>query len=100
MAKEISIDDVFVPSEDVVARLIEGEMILVPIAAGVGDAEDALFTLNETGKAIWELLDGVRSLRQVVAELSREFAAIPAVIEADVKGLVQELVTRRMLARK
>jgi len=73
---------------------------LVPIAAGVGDAEDALFTLNETGRAIWGLLDGVRSLRQVAAELTREFEAAPAVIEADILGLVRELASRRMLVRK
>lgn len=100
MTDDISLDDAYRPAEDVVARLIEGELILVPIAAGVGDAEDALFTLNETGKAIWEKLDGIRSLRQVAAELTREFEATTAVIEADVLGLVRELASRRMLVRK
>ena len=33
-------------------REIEGELIIVPLVAGIGDADDELFTLNETGKAI------------------------------------------------
>ena len=49
---EINIDKIYIPSEDVVARLIEGELIIVPLVAGIGDMDDELFTLNETGRAI------------------------------------------------
>ena len=51
-------DAVYAPSEDVVAREIEGELIIVPLVAGIGDMEDELYTLNETGRAIWDRLDG------------------------------------------
>ena len=93
----ISVDDVYRPSDDVVAREIEGEIIIVPLVAGIGDMEDELFTLNDTGKAIWDKLDGQRSLADVVAELTPEFAAEDGAIERDVLGLVGELVERRML---
>ena len=66
----ISRDAVYAISDDVVAREIEGEIIMVPLVAGIGDLEDELFTLNETGKAIWEKLDGRRSLNQVIEELA------------------------------
>ena len=49
-------DAVYAVSDDVVAREIEGEIIIVPLVAGIGDLEDELFTLNETGKAIWDRL--------------------------------------------
>jgi coenzyme PQQ biosynthesis protein PqqD len=88
---------VYAVSDDVVAREIEGEIIIVPLVAGIGDLEDALFTLNETGKAIWDRLDGRRSLDDVIAELAAEYQAAPGEIENDVLGLVQELVKRRML---
>lgn len=88
---------VYVPSEDIVAREIEGEIIIVPLAAGIGDMEDELYALNETGKAIWKLLDGQESLEGVIAVLSRDFDATPGEIEGDVLGLVEELVKRRML---
>jgi len=93
----INRDSVYAVSDDVVAREIEGEIIIVPLVAGIGDLEDELFTLNETGKAIWERLDGRRSLNDVIAELAAEYQAPPGEIEIDVLGLVEELSRRRML---
>ena len=97
MADTLTLDSICMPSEDVVAREIEGELIIVPLAAGIGDMEDELYTLNETGKAIWGRLDGVRSLHQIAGELADEYAAPAADIQRDVSGLVGELVRRRML---
>lgn len=93
----LSGDAVYAPSENIVAREIEGEIIIVPLVAGIGDLEDELFTLNATGKAIWERLDGRRSLNDVIAELAAEYQAPPGEIETDVLGLVEELSRRRML---
>jgi hypothetical protein len=87
----------YLPSEDIVVREIEGELIIVPLTSGVGDMEDELFTLNETGKAIWEKLDGRKTLEHVVCELRAEFEASPGEIERDVIGLVEELLKRKML---
>jgi len=93
----VSAESVYMPSDDIVAREIEGEIIIVPLAAGIGGVEDELFTLNETGRAIWSKLDGHRTLADVVAEMAAEFAAEDDEIERDVVGLVTELVERRML---
>jgi hypothetical protein len=97
METEITLDTVYAPSEDVVAREIEGELIIVPIASGIGDMEDELYTLNDTGKAIWGQLDGVCSLQKVVKNLIEEYDAPVGDIERDVIGLVTELAKRRML---
>ena len=91
------LDAVYAPSEDIVARSIEGELIIVPLAAGIGDLEDELYTLNETGKAIWDRLDGKKKLREILAELSTEFEAPAGEIEKDLIGLVDELVRRKIL---
>ena len=88
---------VYIPSEDVVAREIEGELIIVPLVAGIGDMEDELYTLNDTGKAIWDRLDGARALSGVGSALAEDYDAAPGEIERDVRGLVEELVKRRML---
>ena len=79
------------------ARRIESEIIIVPLAAGIGDLEDELYTLNDTGKAIWDRLDGTRTLGDIADELVTLFAAEPHEVERDVIGLVDELVRRRML---
>ncbi len=89
----------YAPSDDVVAREIEGELIIVPIASGIGDLEDEIYTLNETGRAIWKQLDGQLALQEVVKDLSVRFEAAPGEIEQDVVGLVCELLQRRMVLR-
>ncbi len=93
----IRLDAVYAPSDDVVAREIEGELIIVPLVAGIGDMEDELYTVNETGRAIWDRLDGARNLHGVVAAVAEDYQAAPGEIERDVLGLVQELVRRRIL---
>ena len=79
------------------SREIQGEFIIIPIASGIGDLEDEIFTLNETGRAIWEKLDGKKSLKEIAAVLSQEFQAPLEGIEQDVSGLTEELLKRRML---
>jgi len=100
MAHPIGLESAYGPSEDVVVREIEGELIIVPLVAGVGDLEDELFTLNETGRAIWQKLDGRRTLRTVVSELAEEFDAPASAIEQDVLGLLEELERRKIVVRK
>ncbi len=90
-------NEIYAPSADVVSREIEGELILVPLVAGIGDLEDELYSLNETGREIWHQLDGTRSLAEIAAALAEEFDAPPGQIEQDVRGLVDELLRRRML---
>jgi hypothetical protein len=93
----ITFDCVYTISEDVVARNIEGELIIVPLTSGIGNMEEEIYTLNETGRAIWEKLDGQNSLREVIKSLKAEFEASNEEIEGDVLGLVGELLKRRMV---
>ena len=97
MKAKVDPDAIYAPSEDIVTREIEGELIIVPLVSGIGDMEDELFTLKETGRAIWEKLDGKKSLKDVAEELSAEFEASSGEIETDVIGLAEELLKRRML---
>ncbi len=94
------LDKVFVPSEDVAVRKIEGETIIIPLVTGIGDLEDDLYTLNETGQAIWEKLDGEKSIQTIVDELSAEYEAPAEKILEDVVGIIKELVRRRIIQEK
>ncbi|MBN1197691.1 MAG: PqqD family protein [Candidatus Aminicenantes bacterium] len=97
MIRKAALDSVYIPSEDVVAREIEDAIIIVPIVSGITDVEDELLTLNDTGKAIWQKLDGRATLRGVIEALTTEFSAPAATIKEDVLGLVSELLRRRMV---
>jgi hypothetical protein len=100
METQVTVDTICMPSEDVVAREIEGDMIIVPLVAGIGDADDELYTLNETGKAIWKKLDGQRSLKQVSVELQDQFSSSSEEIKADVLGFAAEMIQRGILVTK
>ncbi len=97
MKTQVGLNSIYAPSEDVVAREVGGEFIIIPIASGIGDLEDEIFSLNETGRAIWDNLNGKRSLKDVAKDLSFKFEGSPKEIEKDVIGLTEELLKRRML---
>ena len=92
-------DKIYITSEDVVARQIEDEFLLVPIASGIGDMEDALYTLNETGRMIWQKLDATKTINAVVDELADEYDAPRETINKDVCGILEELVRLNMVQR-
>jgi hypothetical protein len=94
---QVNLNIVCAPSADVVAREIEGEIVIVPLVAGIGDAEDELYTLNPTGQAIWQKLDGQRTLKDVAASLAGEFNAPLSDIQSDVLGFAGELTQRGVL---
>jgi hypothetical protein len=93
----IALDAIYIPSENVVAREIEGELLIIPLVAGIGDLEDELYTLNDTGREIWKRLNGQNSLQMIVDEISEQYSAPKDEISRDVCGLVAELTGRRML---
>jgi len=97
MIKKADSDTIYIHSPDVVAREIEGVIVIIPIVSSIGDLENELFSLNETGKAIWEKLNGRRTLKQIIAELKNEYQDPAKNIQEDVIGLASELLKRRMI---
>jgi len=97
MKEQLNIDKIYKTSPDVIAREIEGELILVPLVAGIGDVDDELFTLNDTGRYIWEKLDGSNSLENILITLNDEFEADIEELRQDLLGFVAELVKRKMV---
>jgi hypothetical protein len=91
------LDEVFIPSHDVVARDIEGEIIIIPLVAGIGDIDDELYTLNKTGRAIWEKLDGKKSVQRIADELAVLYETPVENIREDIVGLIKEMARRRII---
>jgi len=74
-----------------------GELIIVPLTSGIGDMEDEIYTLNDTGRAIWDRLDGTATVHDIASALEAEYDAAPGEIEKDVQGIVSELFRRGMV---
>lgn len=75
---------------DFISRTVAGELILVPIAREAADLE-SVFTLNEVGARIWELLDECADAQAVAAKLAEEFEVDGATALADVEELIAQL---------
>lgn len=80
----------FEKDPNIVSRKIADEVILVPIRRGVGDLEN-IFTLNEVGAFVWELLNGENKLKDIVKIISEDFDIDPKTAEKDLIYFVHEL---------
>lgn len=65
-------------------------MLLVPISRNFGDLE-SIFTLNEVGARIWDLLDGCRSLSDITEVIVGEYAIDQETAARDVAEFLDQL---------
>jgi hypothetical protein len=80
----------YIKTGEFVTRAVAGETIVVPITAGVGDL-DSIYTLNEVGATIWELIDGTATVDEIVSAVAREFEVGPDQAKTDVLEFVTSL---------
>jgi hypothetical protein len=87
----------FIKEKDLVTRNVAGETIIVPIKNNVGDL-DSIYTLNEVGSMIWQLIDGNNSINRIIEEICKAYDVGPEEAEKDtlkflntlkISGLIQ-----------
>jgi hypothetical protein len=84
------LDKVYSKSDSIVFRKIADEFILVPIRQNVGDLE-SIYTLNETGARIWELIDGKIKVEEIKEKIVEEFEVTPEEVEKDIVEHLMQL---------
>lgn len=67
-----------------VTRRIGGETIIVPVRGGVGDLK-AIYTLNDSGTGIWQMIREGKPVSQIVNEICQEY-------EVSAEEVTQDLV--------
>jgi hypothetical protein len=77
----------FIKGDDLTTRRIAGETLIVPVRGHVGEL-DSIYTLNEVGSRIWQLIDEPLSAQQVAAVISREYDVSAEEAERDVTALL------------
>lgn len=87
----MELDAVFARNEQVVSRKIVDELILVPMRKDVADME-TLYTLNEVGARVYELIDGKRPVRDIVSVVLDEFEVSAEQAESDVREFIAQLL--------
>jgi hypothetical protein len=96
MTATIPMDKVYTHSNDVQEKEIEGLLIIIPLREGIPYKDEHL-ALNDAGRAIWDAIDGLRTMQEVLAALADEFMASPGEIERDVLHMVDEFLQKKML---
>lgn len=84
-------DTVYRKSDRVVSRKIVDELILVPIRTNVADME-SLYTLNDVGAKVYELIDGQRTLAQICQGIVEEFEVTEEEAQKDVIVFAEQLM--------
>lgn len=80
----------YVKDPSIVYREIAGEAILVPIRRNVADME-SVYTLDSVGADIWELIDGDRTLSEILDLLLGEYDVDVAVLSKDLDEFFGQL---------
>jgi len=78
-------------SRSVVARVVAGETLIVPIRGKVGDLA-SIYSFNGTGTLIWKLLESPKTVGQLAASVAQEYDVDPAQAEGDVTSFVGEMM--------
>lgn len=79
--------------KEFVLREIAGEAILVPTGA-TSQEFNGMITLSSTAQFIWENLENVDNLDELVAKILDEFEVDEGTAKQDTFGFVAELVNR------
>ena len=76
----------------VVFQELEGEAVLVHLDRGT------CFTLDPIGTRIWQLIGDECDLDRIATVLTAEFDVARDVAERDLRGLIEELLARELVA--
>lgn len=92
-----NIDAIFqVKNNNFVTRKVGDEMVIVPLVNSVADMTRVL-TLNETGSAIMEALNGKNSLKEVTTKLLEQFNVESRVLHDDLQHFITEALDKQII---
>jgi len=77
-------------SDSVVTRKTGNEYVLVPVANNIADM-NSVYTLNESGAFIWELIDGKRCIEDLIEALIKEYEIDKETASKDVLSFIEAM---------
>lgn len=100
MTPLLKANNYYIQSDSIAQRNLHGEFLIVPIYEGLANEEDAIFSLNTTGKEIWDMFTGTNTLKEISAFLAKKYNENVSKIEKDIIGLAEELLKRDFIVEK
>jgi hypothetical protein len=77
-------------SPSVVTRKTGNEYVLVPVTNNIADM-NSVYTLNETGAFLWELINGENTIEDMIESLIREYDIDEQTATNDVFEFINEM---------
>jgi hypothetical protein len=77
-------------SPSVVTRKTGNEVVIVPVVNDIADM-NSVYTLNETGAFIWELIDGKRTIQDLADALTSEYDTDRETANSDINSFIDEM---------
>ena len=75
----------------VASRVVEGQGVIIYADSG------EVNVLNDVGTRIWELIDGKRTVDEIIAVIMNEYAVTGETARADTNAFLQDLVNRQAI---
>jgi hypothetical protein len=73
-----------------VTREVGTELVLVPLTGNVAQMNE-LFTMNETGKFIWENINDDTTIDELAEKMVESFEVSPEVARRDLCGFLEKM---------
>src|SRR5260370_30987529 len=83
---------IFVRSRSVVSRRVSGETLIVPVRGKVGDLA-SIYSFNDVGSVVWQLLEIPRDVSELVSAVEREYDVDPAQAHQDVSKFLDDMLS-------
>ena len=83
----------YVQHENIAARSVAGENLLIPIRGFT----DRVFTLNGTGRGLWEMLATPRGETELAEAIMTRFGLSLQTARADVRRFLENLVQKGLV---
>lgn len=90
------LDKSFVKDDNLMARNIAGETLIVPIRNSIGDL-NSIYTLNEVGALIWQMIDERTRVNQIVEAVSTEYDVTKDEAARDVIELLDSMTAEGLI---
>ena len=84
---------VYKKDRETIYRLVDGEPVIIPLRSDIEINDLGAFYIlkNETAAYIWELIDGKKTVRQIVEAVLERFQVEAKKAEIDVENFIKEL---------
>ena len=86
-----NLNNTYQKDSNIVYRKIADEYILVPIRQQVADL-NCIYTLNEIGAFIWELIDGKSNIKQILKNITAAYDVEEEAAKDDLISFISQLL--------